>query len=572
MLAESKILPRELITHIQEKEATFKQTQLQQTKEDISPTPSRASQTPKSSQSFPVNDSQNLHESLKERVGELSQTLLGDTSSRSAYQYRFGRKGSISVMVSGSNQGLYSNFETGVHGSPIKIIEEKLQLSSKEAIGWAKDWLGQTLTSAPIRSINPQQSIIKDPEKGVTWTPILPVPSHAPKPDIESNPYLFYMTKEKDVTSVYTYKDQQGQNLGYVARIEDKDGSKITPTLTYCENEKGQQHWRWKGFGDNRPLYGLDRLQDNKPILIVEGEKTADAAQKLLPTHAVLSWPGGVGAVNKADWSPLIGRDVTIWPDNDVSGQKAADQITKTLTKLNQSAAKEPQIKIVDLPKDLPAKWDLADKMPETLTVDKVQSLVSSVGEEKVPQQKTWAEMMKETAEEYKSMTLDQVFADIQRRNLGISPSLELDKSVPFAQESGLLPQQKDGVAGWGNITKGNHSSHLPLDTGKIGQSNEIHASSIKPMRPPNKYDLATEFLKEYQSFERAEKMQNITDDKKAAFEEKSLDFMKNNKEAYEIVKSTCPEFGKRIEKIAMEQERSRKLLQSQSRGFDFSR
>ena len=47
---------------------------------------------------------------------------------------------------------------------------------------------------------------------------------------------------------------------------------------------------------------------------------------------------------------------------------------------------------------------------------------------------------------------------------------------------------------------------------------------------------------------------------------------MKNNKEAYEIVKSTCPEFGKRIEKIAMEQERSKKLLQSQSRGFDFSR
>ena len=31
-------------------------------------------------------------------------------------------------------------------------------------------------------------------------------------------------------------------------------------------------------------------------------------------------------------------------------------------------------------------------------------------------------------------------------------------------------------------------------------------------------------------------------------------------------------EFGKRIEKIAMEQERSRELLQSQSRGFDFSR
>ena len=125
------------------------------------------------------------------------------------------------------------------------MIEEKLQLPPKEAIGWAKDWLGQTLTPTPIRSISPQPSVIKDPEKGITWTPILPVPNHAPKPDIKSNPYLSYMTKDKEVKSVYTYKDQLGQTLGYVARIEDKDGSKITPTLTYCENEKGQQHWRW---------------------------------------------------------------------------------------------------------------------------------------------------------------------------------------------------------------------------------------------------------------------------------------------------------------------------------------
>jgi ATP-dependent exoDNAse (exonuclease V) alpha subunit len=662
MLAESKILPKELLTHIQEKEATFQQTQLQGTKADISATPSTTSQRPKTFSRFTVNETPHLHESLKEGIVELSQTLLGDPSSRSAYQYRFGRKGSISVMVSGSNQGLYSNFESGVHGSPIKMIEEKLQLSSKEAIGWAKDWLGQTLTPTPIRSISPQQSLIKDQEKGTTWTPILPVPSHAPKPDIKSNPYLSYMTKEREVTSVYTYKDQQGQTLGYVARLEDKDGSKITPTLTYCENEKGQQHWRWKGFGDNRPLYGLDRLAENKPVLIVEGEKAADAAQKLLPNHAVLSWSGGVGAVNKADWSPLVGRDVTIWPDNDAPGQKAATQITQELAKLNQSAAKEPQIKIVDLPKDLPAKWDLADKMPETLTVDKVQSLVLSVGEEKATQQKTWAEMMKETAEEYKSMTFDQVFADIQRRNSGIIPAFDVDKLAPFSSEeglplagkenhavnqgiqtvqseevkgqslvssvaeekatqqktwaeimketaeeyksmtfdqvfadiqrrnSGIIPafdvdksasfshefglhsQPKDGVSGWGNVPQGNHFSSVPLESGKIGQNNALHAPSIKPVRPKNNYDLAGDFLKEYQLFERAEKLQIIIDNEKSAFEEKSLAFMKTHKEAYEIFKSTCPDFGKRIEKIAMEQERSRELLQSQSRGFDFSR
>lgn len=73
-------------------------------------------------------------------------------------------------MVSGSNQGLYSNFETGVHGSPIKMIEEKLQLSPKEAIGWAKDWFGQTLTPTPVTSISPQQSVIKDQKNGAVDT------------------------------------------------------------------------------------------------------------------------------------------------------------------------------------------------------------------------------------------------------------------------------------------------------------------------------------------------------------------------------------------------------------------
>ena len=51
MLAESKILPKELVAHIQEKEATFQQTQLQRTKAEISSTPSPAFQTHKTFQS-----------------------------------------------------------------------------------------------------------------------------------------------------------------------------------------------------------------------------------------------------------------------------------------------------------------------------------------------------------------------------------------------------------------------------------------------------------------------------------------------------------------------------------------
>jgi 5S rRNA maturation endonuclease (ribonuclease M5) len=557
--------------------------------------PSSASQTPKTFQSFKVNESPNLHESLKERIVELSQTLLGDPSSRSAYQYRFGRKGSISVMVSGSNQGLYSNFESGVHGGAIKMIEEKLQLSSKEAIGWAKDWLGQTLTPTPIRSISPQQSLIKDQEKGTTWTPILPVPSHAPKPDIKTNPYLSYMTKEREFTSVYTYKDQQGQTLGYVARLEDKDGSKITPTLTYCENEKGQQHWRWKGFGDNRPLYGLDRLAENKPVLIVEGEKAADAAQKLLPNHAVLSWAGGVGAINKADWSPLVGRDVTIWPDNDVPGQKAATQITQELAKLNQSAAKEPQIKIVDLPKDLPAKWDLADKMPETLTVDKVRELIK-------PGQKLMTDLAKGDHRVINDGSVgsrdDQPrvgkFSDWvneqQISRYGRPIDMESSSHIKAPRESEFTKRLNEmHIQQYGRpldmestapvkapreseFTRRLNEQHLaqygrPLDMTPSPVKNASTQPSGSNFQKSQSDLLADSFIKRYKEFVTADKDDRTTPSQKEEFKQEIKATFKDEK-LMAAIKANNTEIGKEVETLAKSYERQ---LQQQ-RGFDMSR
>ncbi len=239
----------------------------------------------------------------------------------------------------------------------------------------AKNLNNNSVEKVVAACLSPQQPLSQEKEK--TWTPILPVPSHALKPNIADNPYLSYMTKAKEVTAIYTYKDQQEHTLAYAAHLEDKDGSKIPPTLTYYyENEKGQQHWHWKGFGDNHPLYGLDRLIENKPVLIVGSEKAADAAQKLLPSHAVLSWPGGVESVNKADWSPLVGRDVTIWPDQDVLGFIAAEKITNTLKQLRQDQGVKCGVKIVELPKGLPLKWDLADKLPENLSIEKVRTLI----------------------------------------------------------------------------------------------------------------------------------------------------------------------------------------------------
>jgi hypothetical protein len=67
--------------------------------------------------------------------------------------------------------------------------------------------------------------------------------------------------------------------------------------------------------------------------MICEGEKSADAAQRLYPDKICITWMGGASAVHKADWAPLIARQTEkiIWPDNDAPGSKAATKIMELL-------------------------------------------------------------------------------------------------------------------------------------------------------------------------------------------------------------------------------------------------
>ncbi|MCL2124180.1 MAG: DUF6371 domain-containing protein, partial [Desulfovibrionaceae bacterium] len=133
------------------------------------------------------------------------------------------------------------------------------------------------------------------------------------------------------------------------------DGSKEILPLCYGASGNGSR-WHWKALPEPRPLYALEKLaaMPEAPILLVEGEKTADAAQGYFPDHAVLTWSGGTNAVARADLSPLHDRKVIIWPDNDEAGFKAA----LTLAGLLEGKA---DVSIVQPPDTLPEKWDLAD-------------------------------------------------------------------------------------------------------------------------------------------------------------------------------------------------------------------
>jgi putative DNA primase/helicase len=116
--------------------------------------------------------------------------------------------------------------------------------------------------------------------------------------------------------------------------------------------------WRWKAPPAPRPLYGKRQLtlKPNAPVLVVEGEKAADAAALLFPQAVVITWPSGCKAISKADWSPVVGRRCVLWPDADDVGR---DAMAKLSIKLLQLGAE--QVRIVQPPADAPKGWDLAD-------------------------------------------------------------------------------------------------------------------------------------------------------------------------------------------------------------------
>ena len=158
--------------------------------------------------------------------------------------------------------------------------------------------------------------------KADNWRPLLPVPSDAPQPTFEHR-------KLGRPSSAWIYRDTSARTLGYVARFNKVDGGKDILPCTYCQGANGRYEWRWQSFPTPRLLYNLDKLAERPDdwILVVEGEKTADAAAELFPDHVAITSPGGSNAASAADWSPLKGRKAAIWPDADLPGRKYAEDV-----------------------------------------------------------------------------------------------------------------------------------------------------------------------------------------------------------------------------------------------------
>ncbi len=149
---------------------------------------------------------------------------------------------------------------------------------------------------------------------------VQPIPDDAP-------PMPKAHGKHGKSAATWEYRDQAGRLLFLVARWEPRregERKQFAP-LTLWRDSAGRLGWQWKAPPAPRALFNLPDLAARlaAPVLLVEGEKAADAARRLCPDWVVMTWPGGSMATDKADFSPLTGRDVLTWPDHDEAGQRA---------------------------------------------------------------------------------------------------------------------------------------------------------------------------------------------------------------------------------------------------------
>lgn len=336
-----------------------------------------------------------MHDRLCDNAVELSKQLLPLISKKRIEITKHAIKcGSISISLGSQSRGLWYRFSRNDEkGDLFDLIKIAQGLSNKQAaIEWGKSYLGiedRDLTSKKSNlrfkhQVQAQVQVDLDNnneknayEKTVAQnlTILTPVPLDA----VSFNPkklfYYQFSTKNQVLEDVYAYRNINNELCGYVVRIKNQEtDKKATLPVVYTENDKGVRSWRSRGFGDNRCLYNEQRLYNsNKPVLIVEGEKTADFAQSLYPEFDVISWSGGASSYVKSNWNVLSDKQVTIWPDNDKAGIEAAHNIKSLLESKNITKAQIVDLKQIDF---LPEKWDLADIVPEDVRQHQITGLL----------------------------------------------------------------------------------------------------------------------------------------------------------------------------------------------------
>lgn len=201
--------------------------------------------------------------------------------------------------------------------------------------------------------------------------PLRPIPS-----DVLENEELKYLFQHRTLgipKNIWVYRDANGEPVMFVCRYIDKQGKKHDLPWTYREYKDGKKDWDIKSIPTPRLLYNRHSFDQHpeKPVLVCEGEKAAEAASKLFPDWTSTTSSNGAGNAKSCDWSPCENRHVVIWPDNDDAGFSHAKDVARLCLKVGAAS-----VRIVQIPEEFAEKWDLADELPDGMDVADVQKLI----------------------------------------------------------------------------------------------------------------------------------------------------------------------------------------------------
>ena len=159
---------------------------------------------------------------------------------------------------------------------------------------------------------------------------------------------------ERGFKYLHEYKNEKGNITHMVAIKYNQNGSKdVKQISSYGFSFR-------LGNSGQRPLFNLDEFKNNDRVILVEGEKCCKALNYI--GFFASTCMGGASSVSKCDLSPLKGKEVIIWPDNDDSGTKYAKELKESLKKIGVESG---ILKLDDL--GLENKEDAADYISKAL-------------------------------------------------------------------------------------------------------------------------------------------------------------------------------------------------------------